>query len=346
MTLPRSKMLRFLPAAAALPALMGCSANVASSADLGVADAEASPVTAVIVVERSTRFDDRAPLDAPAARGEAVARFVRMRSGGVDEDALRMVGAALEIPAAGSCARVSDLGAPATSGSVARAVELVDVGAVSVETEGAKTSLTARRLPDVVDLVSGVVYTSLERRGEEPFPARGRFVFRAGGGSSAEGGRTEGGRVEGRAEGSAAELEIAPFTVEAVIAGEPADIRLNQDPLGQGAGQGVGQVLGQGAVSIAAGTPVELTWTAGGDASDLVYVDVGSSVLRAGVTRCAFADAGHGVIQASSIAADEGTLSIHRVHRERFAAGDGRTRGIDSGEIRFDFARVVSFHRR
>jgi hypothetical protein len=307
MTPPRSKTLLFLPAAAAL---MGCSANVASSAE--VADAEASPVTAVIVVERSTRFDEHADT---TSRGEAVARFVRMRAGVVDEDALRMVGAAVEIPAAGSCSRVS--GAVATPGSVARAVELLDIGPVSLEAEGAKTSFNARRLPDVVDLVSGVVYSSQDRRGEEPFPARGRFVFRAGGPGA-----------------NAGDLEVAPFAIESVIAGEPADLRLNQEP------------AASSAATVPAGTPVELTWTAGGDASDVVYVDVASSALRTGVTRCAFTDAGHAILPASSIASDEGTLSVHRVHREKFSAADGRSRGIESGEIRFDFARVVSFRRR
>jgi hypothetical protein len=308
MTPPRSKTLLFLPAAAAL---MGCSANVASSAE--VADAEASPVTAVVVVERSTRFDE-ALSGTQTSRGEAVARFVRMRSGVVDEDALRMVGAAVEIPAAGTCTRLSSGGA--ASAPVARAVELLDIGAVSLEAEGAKTSFNARRLPDVVDLVSGVVYTG---RGEEPFPSRGRFVFRAGAQSPAD---------------RAAELEIAPFAIESVIAGEPADLRLNQD------------LAGQSASVFAAGTPVELAWTSGGDASDAVYVDIASSAPRTVVTRCAFTDAGHGVLPASTIASDEGTLSVHRVHREKFSSADGRARGIESGEIRFDFARVVSFHRR
>jgi hypothetical protein len=328
MTPPRSKTLLFLPAAAAL---MGCSANVATSAE--AADAEASPVTAVIVVERTTRFDDHSDMSPQTSRGEAVARFVRMRSGVVDEDALRMVGAAVEIPAAGTCTRVSPSGFAAAL--AARPVELLDVGAVSLEAEGAKTSFNARRLPDVADLVSGVVYSShvsQERRaGEEPFPARGRFVFRAGGPQS----------------GSAAALEVAPFTIESVIAGEPADLRLNQEP------------AAAAPATVATGALVELSWTAGGDASDIVYVDIASGTgtggtggtgnsgtLRTGVTRCAFTDSGHGVLQPSSIVADEGTLAVHRVHRERFAAADGRARGIESGEIRFDFARVVSYHRR
>jgi hypothetical protein len=33
-------------------------------------------------------------------------------------------------------------------------------------------------------------------------------------------------------------------------------------------------------------------------------------------------------------------LAVHRLHREAFSA-----RGVDPGEVRFDFARVVSFVR-
>jgi hypothetical protein len=317
MMLPRSTTLLFLPAAAAM---MGCSANVASSAE--IADAEASPVTAVIVVERSTRFDEHAE----STRGEAVARFVRMRSGVVDEDALRMVGAALDIPAVGTCSRVAS-GSALGAGSVARAVELVDVGAVSLEAEGAKTTFNARRLPDVVDLVSGVVYTG---RGEEPFPAHGRFLFRAGAAAAAPPSAAAG-------NGAAADLEIAPLAVESAVAGEPSDLRFNQELVAQ-SGAPVTIPLGGSAVEIAWAPPQA---GAASDPSDVVYVDVTTSAARAGVTRCAFADSGHGVLASASIPADEGTFSVHRVHRESFHG-----RGIDSGELRFDFARVVSFHRR
>src|SRR5205814_852472 len=39
-------------------------------------------------------------------------------------------------------------------------IELLDVGNVTVESSAIRSTLVARRLPDVVDLVSGVVYTA------------------------------------------------------------------------------------------------------------------------------------------------------------------------------------------
>jgi hypothetical protein len=38
---------------------------------------------------------------------------------------------------------------------------------------------------------------------------------------------------------------------------------------------------------------------------------------------------------------DDASLAVHRLHREGF-----RVRGVDPGEVRFDFARVVSVTRR
>jgi hypothetical protein len=38
---------------------------------------------------------------------------------------------------------------------------------------------------------------------------------------------------------------------------------------------------------------------------------------------------------------DAGTLVVHRLRREPLSA-----RGIDSGEVRFDFARTIAYVRR
>jgi hypothetical protein len=43
----------------------------------------------------------------------------------------------------------------------------------------------------------------------------------------------------------------------------------------------------------------------------------------------------------SSLLDDAGSLVVHRVHVEPLQA-----RGIDGGELRFDFARVVAYTRR
>lgn len=284
-----------LPISAA--ALLGCSATVSASSD--GADAEASSTTAaVVVVERTSGATD-------TARGEAVARFMRVRGGGSDE-ALRVVGATVDFPALGTCVSLSTLSA---SKEPAPMVQLLDVGAVSMEANGVQTTLLARRLPDVVDLVSGVVYA--RATDAELLPPRARYVVRVSGTSD----------------------EIAPFVVDAGAPGDPGDVRVS------------GQEARLGFVSLPASGPAELTWEAG-NAEDLVYVDVTAEAQaglgRTPTIRCAFADSGRALISSNAFAAgDEGTLSIHRLHRERF-----RARGIDSGEVRFDFARVVSFTRR
>src|SRR5512140_205438 len=128
----------------ALALLVGCSAPVAASAE--AADAEAtSPAAAIVVIERTAGPGD-------GTRAEAIARFVQMRQGTVDEQSLRMIGAAVDFPALGACTQVGR-GWADTFQSSARAVKLADVGGVSLEANGVRTSLTARQLPDVADLV-------------------------------------------------------------------------------------------------------------------------------------------------------------------------------------------------
>jgi hypothetical protein len=76
------------------------------------------------------------------------------------------------------------------------------------------------------------------------------------------------------------------------------------------------------------------------DARDLVYVDVVGQSSRL-VARCTALDVGQLSVPATSLGAiDDGTVSVHRLHRESF-----RAKGIEPGEIRFDLARVVAFHR-
>jgi hypothetical protein len=139
--------------------------------------------------------------------------------------------------------------------------------------------------------------------GEGPLPSRGRYELRASG---------------------RPELDVPPFVVSAQSPGEPQDVRLNGQPGDK--------------VALAPGS-VEVTWDPGA-ADDVVYIDV--AARGQATTRCAFTDGGRATIPSSVLgSADEGTLAIHRVHRESF-----RVRGIDRGEIRFDLARVVAFSRR
>jgi hypothetical protein len=269
-------------------AAFGCASPVAGADGL---DAEAAaPATAVVVVERTS-----GPAD--GTRAEAVARFVQMRSGAVDEQALRLVGAVIDFPPLGACATP---GAGRSNGA-ARAVRLADVGTVTLESNGVRTNLVPRQVPDVADLVNGVVYTA---RGEAALGPRATYSLRATG---------------------TADLE--PFEVLATSPAEPTDVRISPQ---------------DGALDV--------IWDAG-SADDVVYIDIASSTnaprdtnagAGTGLTRCLFADGGHATIPASAIAvhagADAGTVTLHRLHRDSF-----HVRGLDGGEVRFDFARILPF---
>ncbi len=88
-------------------------------------------------------------------------------------------------------------------------------------------------------------------------------------------------------------------------------------------------------------TGLEVSWDAdGAEPHDLVYIDVLSPAPRV-VMRCTGTDAGHLLVPHGSIAGiDEGQLAVHRVHKESFKA-----KGIEPGEVRFDVAKIVTFHR-
>lgn len=240
----------------------GCSAVVTASSE--EADAQSTSVTGVVVVDRTVSDE--------SSRGEASARFVRLR-GPIDNGALRLVGAGLELPPVGECSAVRNEGASS------RSVELLDVGAISIEaTGGQRVALAQRQVPDVVDLVSGSMYSA--RIDEAALPS-GTDVAVLVGGSN----------------------DVPAFSVRAKTPEAPSAVRL--------ASSG------------------DLSWAAG---SDAIYVDVGG-------TRCSFADDGHAVLPASLLG-EEGTLSIHRVRREKLSIP-----GLDGGEVRFDFARTIAYRR-
>jgi hypothetical protein len=198
------------------------------------------------------------------------------------------------------------VGQPPESGP-ARAVLLVDVGTIGLEANGMRTALQARRLPDIVDLVSGVVY-STRAADPEAFPEGAAYVLRAAG---------------------RPEFDLVPFTVSATAPREPEDLRIaDQD------------ARDAGGLVLPADSAASLAWRAG-NRDDVVYVDVSpSGQPGTNNVRCLFEDIGHAVIGATALTSDDGTLTVHRLHRETFQAA-----GIDAGEIRFDFARTVSFRR-
>lgn len=129
------------------------------------AEATSQTATAVVVVERSQGPGD-------AVHGDAlVARFVRVRQGTVDDPALRLAGAALDLPALGSCVAALD----AQVATAGRSVELVDVGSVTVEGSLGRTVLFPRAMPDPSGAVSGLFYSA---RATDSFTPGARLQLR------------------------------------------------------------------------------------------------------------------------------------------------------------------------
>jgi hypothetical protein len=280
-----------------LPAAVGCAANVSGSPSAG--DAEVVTTTsAVVVVERTVNQGNASE----GSRAEASARFVRVAFGSSTLEALRAIGASLELPARGTCASLSSLAQTAHKADPAPVIELADVGSVSLEAiAGGETHLVPRQLPDVTDVVSGMVYA----RATDPalLPAATRYVVHVGGGPGLE-----------------------PFDVSAIAPADPSDvIVVGENPTGR---------------LVANGASVDLAWPADGT-DDLVYADV-----RPAGVRCTLGD-GTGSQQdlvrgsvSTSLMDGAGTVIVHRLHREALVA-----RGVEAGEIRFDFARSIAYLR-
>jgi hypothetical protein len=270
-----------------LPVAIGCAGTVSSE---GV-DAEVSTTTsAVVAVERTADSTE-------GSRAEASARFIRVTAPSSAGDALRAIGAALDLPATGTCATIASLaGAPAAQTPV---IELLDVGEVTLQAGEVETRLAARQLPDVTDVVSGVVYA----RATDPslLPAATRYTVHVAGGQG---------------------LEALDVVVAAP--GDPGEVHLT--------GEDVPGAL------VATGATVDLSWADATDlADDIVYVDVRPNGVRCVLDRAA---TDHGSVS-TLLLDDAGTLVVHRLRRAPLSA-----RGIDSGEIRFDFARTIAYVRR
>jgi hypothetical protein len=365
---------------------MGCTAPVSGSGGDALAPSEgAAPGAAsagLIVIERTVSADVAGPAEeaheagsasAPPStpsspsspsppRASAVARFIKMRTGSLDEQTLRMVGATLDLPALGTCDQATaaspELLAPASSDAPSaddalapRAVELLDVGALTVEANGSRTTLEARALPDIVDLVTGVLYSTRASTRTTPpdvdaLPGRGGYVLRSSGSSAT----------------ADAEHTVPAFAVTATAPGEPDELKID--------GQDARAVDG---VVLAAGGRVDLAWQVSepSDPDDVVYVEIvaGSAAnteqnAGAANVRCLFADRGAASLPASAFVTGaspttatgeaeraeltHGTLIVHRVHREAFQVQSHVTSqpAIASGIIRFDFARATEFSRR
>ncbi|MGH7269183.1 MAG: hypothetical protein ACREJ3_02030, partial [Polyangiaceae bacterium] len=127
--MPRSYSLRRLVLSASAATItfaggtFGCAGTVDGSA--GVGDAEPPVTRAIVIVERTIDANE-------GSRAAASARFVRV-AGPSSANALQAIGAALALPSPGACASVSSLASGVTAGDPAPAIELADVGTVSLE---------------------------------------------------------------------------------------------------------------------------------------------------------------------------------------------------------------------
>jgi hypothetical protein len=302
---------------AMVPPLAACSAPLVSSEPALRDSGEGAASAALVSVERVVGSDE-------TVHTNAVARFIKMRDGSLDDETLRMLGATLDLPPVGSC-DVGDGAETPLEEHGPHAVELLGVGNLAMEAGGASAMLEPRALPDIVDLVTGVLYST---RGEtlDALPSKGSYILRSTGSSPS---------VD-------AEHSVGGFAIAAMAPGEPGELRVDGDD--------------SSSIALRAGGDSSLSWKAEADSDDAIYVEV----VRAGDdgatgrVRCQFADRGTATIPAAAFVtggseASHGSLVVHRVHREVFqvpADPAGGRMGIDSGVVRFDFARTIDFTRR
>ncbi len=319
--------------------LTACSANVSSS---GESDADAlTQTTAVVTFERTTTGE----AGREVVRGAATARFVQARSAQttqasqasqLDDRALKLVGAAFEAPPSFGCVPLSE----ELDAAAGRSLELADVGGLQVTQTSAGATpggaapagrafpLVPRQVPDPVGLVGGVLYYAAT-----PAPELSSLLV-------------PGSRYSVRAAGSPG---VAAFELSGSAPLEVSEVRVSGAPNNQSA-QGTGRVAIAGSAQT-----VEVAWsTADGSAAretgDVFFVDV---VLQrtSGTLRCA-ADASGATIPSSAFSVSgasdsDGTIAVHRVHRERARSNGGAARSaLESSELRFDFSRVIAFSRR
>lgn len=285
----------------ALAFVTGCSGQVVATVD-----ADSTLTQALLGVDLTVPAGE----GPEAARTHASARFLRMPSTTDDALASHPVGAGLELPAIGQCTKVAafdeERGFPLGAFGP---IDLVDVGAVAIEAGHARAPLSARAFPDVVDLVSGVVYTTREAVGSFPAPATYRFAI----------------------SGSA---QLGPMVIEAAAPPPPEDVQIAAQPLG------IEPVVVQR-------EDLALTW-APGSGEDLVYVELTSyEASRLVRVLCTLADDGAAILPIDALPdASSTAIALHRVHRqpvagEGFDGGEIRFDFATSGTLRFGVPEAI-----
>jgi hypothetical protein len=320
---------------AAAPLATGCTGTVGGSPGTGAqasaADADSAVTQALVLVERTIDTTE-------GTRAAASARFARVTAGVTPAETLRALGSSLDLPAAGSCEGIRALnpglaaGAPVptevATGTSATFVELLDMGRVSVETAGATTSLLPRQLPYVTDVVTGTVYARAVEA--TALPAATPYVVHVSGVPGVPG-------APGAGTGTGNVMSDSGFDVVALAPQDANDIAIAQETA-------PGKITASGStLDFSWPTPAALP-AAAGSTSDILYVEVQPAGARCTLgTAANGASAGHASIT-TSLLDDSGSVVVHRIHAQPLDALPQR--GVDGGELRFDFARVVAYARQ
>jgi hypothetical protein len=279
-----------------LGTMVGCSGTIVTASD-----ASTTTTQALLNVESTAPAGDTAG----SAGAHASAYFLRLQAGADPALAARVVGTSLVLPSLGQCMPVEMLGDEGMPLASLGPVDLVDVGQVALQGPRTGAVLAARAFPDVVDLISGVVYTTRDAVADavrEPGP----YTFYISGSQA-----VPSMALEAHAPGTAKALNVGGYS-------------LGADPLS----------LPRGDLAI--------TWQPNPYA-DAVYIELAS--LEDGPlerVRCAFAAGGPGIVPASALPrANWQSLSVHSVRRENVSSlgldgGEVRFDLAVSGTIRFD----------
>lgn len=249
--------------------VLGFAAGCSAAAEPYTADADSGSVHALVSIERraSAGTDE-------SAQAQAFASFVRTPAEVDPTIVARITGLDLDLPDPGECELASNARERSVPLSPLRRVELLDAGAVALETPSGRVELAPRAFPAVTDLVGGVVYSTRDRAAALP---SGEVYALA----------VDGTRF------------FAPFSLSAEAPPPLADLKL------------AGALLAEGAGLDARGT--ELAWTSG-SSRDLVYVVISGADASRFSTCTFRDDAGRGSLPASALPPPgAASLSVHRL---------------------------------
>jgi hypothetical protein len=188
------------------------------------------------------------------------------------------------------------------------AVELADVGDLSIETDGRKAMLPTQTFPDLLRAIDGVTYAANDEMGVAFSPSATYTIHAAG---------TD---------------EISSFDV---VLDAPED-------LGEITVDGVSPA--EQVPVIRRGEPLELTWESGGGYGDEVFAKISWSGMGLPLSMdCRMRDDGQFTVPGDMtaamrdpLAAGEAEMTVSRVRQTAF-----RAKGLDSGE--FSFVLSTSF---